>query len=59
MDLDIDKQIDLVYESKMKLIELFTQYNLEARYSDDIEKAISALSFLEFDLVIKQRKEGE
>ena len=59
MDIDIDKQIDLVYECKMKLIELFTQYNLEARYGDDIEKVISALSFLEFDLVIKQRKEGE
>ena len=57
--MDIDKQIDLVYESKMKLIELFTQYNIEARYGDDIEKAINALSFLEFDLVIKQRKEGE
>jgi hypothetical protein len=56
MDIDIDKQIDLVYESKMKLIQLFTQYNLEAKYGDDIEKAISALSFLEFDLVIKQRK---
>ena len=54
--MDIDKQIDLVYESKMKLIELFTQYNLEAKYGDDIEKAISALSFLEFDLVVKQRK---
>tara|TARA_R110002096_G_scaffold216276_1_gene404184 strand:- start:99 stop:281 length:183 start_codon:yes stop_codon:yes gene_type:complete len=57
--MDIDKQIDLVYESKIKLIELFTQYNIEARYGDDIEKAISALSFLEFDLVIKQRKELE
>jgi hypothetical protein len=56
MDIDINKQIDLVYESKMKLIELFTQYNLEAKYGDDIEKAISALSFLEFDLVVKQRK---
>jgi hypothetical protein len=56
MDIDIDKQIDLVYESKMKLIQLFTQYNLEAKYGDDIEKAISALSFLEFDLVVKQRK---
>ena len=57
--MDIEKQIDLVYESKMKLIELFTQYNLEAKYGDDIEKAINALSFLEFDLVIEQRKEGE
>lgn len=57
--MDIDKQIDLVYECKMKLIELFTQYNIEARYGDDIEKCISALSFLEFDLVVKQRKEGE
>jgi hypothetical protein len=57
--MDIDKQIDLVYGSKMKLIELFTQYNLEAKYGDDIEKAINALSFLEFDLVVKQRKEGE
>ena len=54
--MDIDKQIELVYESKIKLIELFTQYNLQARYGDDIEKAINALSFLEFDLVIKQRK---
>ena len=59
MDIDIDKQIDLVYECKMKLIELFTQCNIEAKYGDDIEKAISALSFLEFDLVIEQRKEGE
>jgi hypothetical protein len=57
--MDIEKQIDLVYESKMKLIELFTQYNIEARYGDDIEKCITALSFLEFDLVVKQRKEGE
>ena len=57
--MDIEKQIDLVYESKMKLIELFTQYNLEAKYGDDIEKAINALTFLEFDLVIEQRKEGE
>ena len=54
--MDIEKQIDLVYESKMKLIELFTQYNIEARYGDDIEKCITALSFLEFDLVVKQRK---
>lgn len=54
--MDIDKQIDLVYECKMKLIELFTQCNMKARYGDDIEKAISALSFLEFDLVIKQRE---
>ena len=52
----IDKQIDLVYECKMKLIELFTQCNMKSRYSDDIEKCISALSFLEFDLVIEQRK---
>ena len=59
MDIDIDKQIDLVYECKMKLIELFTQCNMKARYGDDIEKAISALSFLEFDLVIEQRKELE
>ena len=57
--MDIEKQIDLVYESKMKLIELFTQCNIEARYGDDIEKCITALSFLEFDLVVKQRKEGE
>ena len=40
----------------MQLIELFTQYNIEARYGDDIEKCITALSFLEFDLVVKQRK---
>jgi len=52
----IDQQIKLVYESKMQLIELFTQYNIEARYGDDIEKCITALSFLEFDLVVKQRK---
>ena len=52
----IDKQIDLVYECKMKLIELFTQCNMKSRYGDDIEKAISALSFLEFDLVVKQRE---
>jgi len=57
--MDIDKQIDLVYECKMKLIELFTQCNMKSRYGDDIEKCISALSFLEFDLVIEQRKEGE
>lgn len=54
--MDIDKQIDLVYECKMKLIELFTQCNMKSRYGDDIEKCISALSFLEFDLVVKQRE---
>ena len=54
--MDINKQIDLVYESKMKLIELFTQCNMKSRYGDDIEKCISALSFLEFDLVVKQRE---
>ena len=54
--MDIDKQSDLVYECKMKLIELFTQCNIKSRYGDDIEKCISALSFLELDLVIKQRE---
>ncbi len=54
--MDIDKQIDLVYECKMKLIKLFTQCNMKSRYGDDIEKCISALSFLEFDLVVKQRE---
>jgi len=57
--MDIEKQIDLVYESKMKLIELFTQYNIEAKYGDDIEKCITALSFLEFDLVVKQRQKEQ
>ena len=55
--MDKQQQLDLACESRDRLIELCTQFNLRAKYSDDVQRTISSLGLLIQDLKIEIQNE--
>ena len=55
--MDKQQQLNLVCECKDRLIELCTQFDLQAKYSDDFYRTISSLAFLIQDLKIEIQNE--
>jgi len=53
------QKLELACDSRNKLIELCTQFGLQARYTDDFERTISSLAFLIQDLKIEINNEME
>tara|TARA_R110000824_G_scaffold49560_2_gene139149 strand:- start:315 stop:494 length:180 start_codon:yes stop_codon:yes gene_type:complete len=55
--MDKQKQLELASDLRNKLVELCTQFNLQAKYTDDLERTISSLGFLIQDLKIEINNE--
>jgi hypothetical protein len=55
--MDKQKQLELACECRDRLIELCTQFNLQTKYSDDVQRTISSLGFLIQDLKIEINNE--
>lgn len=55
--MDKQKQLELASDLRNKLIGLCTQFNLQAKYTDDLERTISSLGFLIQDLKIEINNE--
>jgi len=59
MDINKQRQLEIACDSKNQLIELCTQFNLTAKYSDNIQRTISSLGFLIQDLKIEINRENK
>jgi hypothetical protein len=57
MDKQKQKQLELACDLRNKLIQLCTQFSLQAKYTDDFERTISSLGFLIQDLKIEINNE--
>ena len=57
--MDKQKQLELAYDLRYKMIQLCTQFDLQAKYSDDFYRTISSLAFLIQDLKIEINNDME
>lgn len=55
--MDKQKQLELACNLRYKMIKLCTQFDLQAKYSDDFYRTISSLAFLIQDLKIEIQNE--